>query len=624
MTVPNSGRPIDHVVVLMLENRSFDHMFGLLDPDPGKYDGVAVNDQRFSNPSDPTKTPADPVYVSADATFGLTVDPPHSHASVVEQMGLGGLGAPQMNGFVAAYKRTLAGDKKGRPVYHWFRIVGVGLILLALIAALLANPWPWRLLAAGFLVLTALGGLAHYLRSKAPSLPISAWRQWLIYSVVAVPILMIVSVLFGSVVGYLGRLAGLLIMLAAAGGVAVWIARKKVRSPPPAQPEQEREIMRCMRPMEQLPALAALAQSFAICTRWHCSVPGATWPNRLFAHAGTSDDTVDIEVGLYDNDTIFDRLNEASQRWHIYQHPEGLAQVSVFSKLTDDDNLKNWYPISELSEHVEGGQLPAYSFIEPCHEGPTSNSQHPGNNDFDAPADSLHFSDFERGERLIVSVYETLRKKREVFDRTVLIITYDEHGGFYDHASPPTNAVAPVPINVPKRTSTWPQILGWFVEQPSSRFKFNVLGPRVPAVVISPLIQHQVDSTLYDHSAIPATVRKLFAPNTAKLSEREDRSNKLEHLWSAGVVRDDVPDLSTIYPPRAALLERAVEKAPVRRRDDEFAQQMREVERKLRPKLVRKSPLLLERSGVPGANGGSPESVSQALMERAKEARAGR
>ena len=82
---------------------------------------------------------------------------------------------------------------------------------------------------------------------------------------------------------------------------AVRKKRKKVTKPPPVAKDQASRIMRCMKPMEQLPALATLAKTFALCTRWHCSVPGATWPNRNFAHAGTSDGTVDIEIGFYTN-----------------------------------------------------------------------------------------------------------------------------------------------------------------------------------------------------------------------------------------------------------------------------------------------------------------------------------
>jgi phospholipase C len=391
--------------------------------------------------------------------------------------------------------------------------------------------------------------------------------------------------------------------------------------------------------MQQLPALATLAKSFSICTRWHCSVPGATWPNRLFAHSGTSDNTVDIEPGLYENGTIFDRLNEVSEGWHIYHDPSSLPQVAVFSRLTDPDNVKNWYALSDFARHVENEKLPAYSFIEPRHDGPVSNSQHPGNNDYRRLPDKDGLTDFQRGERLIAWIYETLRNKPQVFNKTIFIITYDEHGGFYDHVPPPTNAVAPTPIDMPQRKSDWPLFVGWFIEQPTSHFKFTVLGPRVPAVVVSPLIKPQVDRTIYDHSAIPATVRKLFAPTTKPLSEREAKSPTLEHLWNERTVRGDLPDLSTIAqgipgagPPQVSLLE-----VTIQRRDDEFARQLSDLAARVAPKVTRKSRVSFRQGGRPegeSPSGGaaslgvgsdldasSPESIAAALLARAREAR---
>ena len=228
-------------------------------------------------------------------------------------------------------------------------------------------------------------------------------------------------------------------------------------------------------------------------------------------------------------------------------------------------------------------------------------------------------TDFERGERLVVRIYEALRNRRDLFDKTVLIITYDEHGGFYDHVSPPSKAVAPTPMRQPRRRSVWPMIVGWFVEQPTSRFKFNVLGPRVPTVVVSPLVARSVDATVYDHSAIAATVRRVFAPNTRELSRREAKSATLEHLWGSGVVRDDLPDCSAIYPPRVAAAPTVSAPEP-QQRDDEFADQMRSLAGFLGPKLqVQASPD--ERPMAPAIVEWSPEAVARLLTVAADRAR---
>ena len=339
--------------------------------------------------------------------------------------------------------------------------------------------------------------------------------------------------------------------------------------------------MRCMDPAVRLPALARLATSFAVCTRWHCSVPGSTWPNRTMLHAGTADDTVDNEIRLYGNATIFERLAEAGKSWHVYRDPNGLAQVMAFSKLwVDDTALANWHPMAAFADHVAADALPTYSFIEPCHDGPGSNSQHPGNN---APGRSRTGSDFERGDQLIASIYETLRARPEVFARTALVITYDEHGGLYDHAPPPVDFPAPAPLGAPRPRSLLRRIIGWFIEQPTSRFAFRLLGPRVPAVVVSPRTPAVCDDTLYDHTAVPATLRQSFAPESAPLSVRERQSSTLEHLWNLAEPRTDLPDLSDLVAASSAGTEPAEGERV--ERDDEFARQLRALGELVRDEL---------------------------------------
>jgi hypothetical protein len=539
---------IEHVVVLMLENRSFDHLLGLLSDDPG-WPGARPGDAAFGNPLNPADPDSARVGVTADGGSGLGVDPPHSHASVMEQLGgrrrrAGNRlrGEPAMDGFVAAYARKLAGHEAGLPVVHWGRIVLVGAALVAGAAAVFALPWAVPLLCGALAMLAAAEWLVSEVRRRARALPPLPYRRLFVLPAVAAVLLAGGSAALGLLLGYWWRLAVLGVPAVVAVAVLVARKRRRMRTPPPVDPALARDVLRCLRP-ELLPVLATLARQFTVCTRWHCSVPGATWPNRNFVHAGTSDGTVDIEIGLYRNATVFERLSEAGASWHIYR--DGMAQVMVFERLLEDANLANWYGIDDFAAHVAAGTLPRYSFIEPCHDGPRSNSQHPGNNDSDAPPGWR--TDFERGEQLIASVYRTLLAHRAVFDRTMLVITYDEHGGFYDHVPPPTRFVAPTEaLDGRPPVSPLPRIIGWFVEQPASRFRFRTLGPRVPAVVISPLVPPGRDDTLYDHTAIPATVRRLFAPGTAPLSRREDASATLEHLCSLATPRDDLPDLADL------------------------------------------------------------------------------
>ena len=78
-------------------------------------------------------------------------------------------------------------------------------------------------------------------------------------------------------------------------------------------------IMNCVNPT-RIPALGTLVQQFCVCNRWYSSVPGPTWPNRLFVHAGTSGGHVTNDLTLYFLPTIFDRLEKAGLSWRIYYH----------------------------------------------------------------------------------------------------------------------------------------------------------------------------------------------------------------------------------------------------------------------------------------------------------------
>jgi len=487
-----------------------------------------------------------------------------------------------MDGFISAYSRKIAGDEAGLPIVHWERLHAAAGGAAMLIAAVLALPWFGALAAGGLGLVAALEAAVACAHRRRRTVPVDSWTPAFVAPVAAVAVGGLASAVLGRRLGYKGRLAVLAVTLATFGAKVIRKKRQAVSAAPPITEAQAGQVMGCMRPDRHLPALATLASSFALCTRWHCSVPGATWPNRNYAHAGTSDGTVDIELGLYDNDTIFQRLQDAGKSWHIYRDADSLAQAMAFGWLSDDGQIGRWRRLEEFADDVAAGRLPTYSFLEPCHDGPLSNSQHPGNNDHNRRPAHGALWDFERGENLIVDVYEALRAKPEVFAKTMLLITYDEHGGLYDHVPPPTDAVEPEPFGTPRR-SWLPRLLGWFVEQPESRFRFNVLGPRVPTVIVSPRIPQQWDDTCYDHTAIPRTLRTLFAPASAPLSAREDASASFDGLASLAEPRDDLPDLSSL---RRAGTRSATPGTGVPPRDDEFAHQLRQLGGKLRPKLA--------------------------------------
>jgi phospholipase C len=456
---------IDHVVVLCLENRSFDHMLGFLPhPDP-EFEGL-LSGGPYENPG---YRGGAAVRATPDAKKVLPFGPDHSHDAVMNQLGVRDRGPrhPANDGFVTSYELKA--------------------------------------------------------RGKGPG-------------------------------GFGGLLAPLLDRL----------VRKKEAAAPKAKGCGPL-VMRCQDP-GQMPALAELARQFAVFDHWFCSVPGETWPNRNFLHAATSDGESDIEIRLYTDCTIFERLEEHGKTWHIYH--DDTPQVWAFPRLWDTpERHANWYPTQRFAEHVAAGTLPNYSFIEPDHRpalhdpghspglGGTpglSDSQHPENNlvalrDYDGFDDTRADTDFARGDRLIAGVYEALRGNPDLFARTLLLITYDEHGGLYDHVPPPTGVPAPGdPRGLVAR------LLHDIWHRKVHRFDFTMLGPRVPAVLVSPLIEPgTLVSDVHDHASVPATLRAVFAPTAQPLTRRDAWSTPFHTALNRDSPREDLPDLSGVLHPAA-------------------------------------------------------------------------
>jgi phospholipase C len=294
------------------------------------------------------------------------------------------------------------------------------------------------------------------------------------------------------------------------------------------------KALQCFTP-DQVPVLSTLAQEFAVCDQWFCSVPGATWPNRNFAHAATSDGLVDIVERAYSNATIYERLTETGKDWDIYFGgfpPQSLAFASLWKKkivARHPSWLQRIKPIENLYRAIQTDHLPHFAFVEPDMLGHISNSQHPGMGGE---------RDFRAGELLIWTIYEALRSHPEVFEKTLFLITYDEHGGFFDHETPPHGREWMV------RPAAHGQFWLYQDADKNYQFDFDVLGPRVPAVLVSPWIaQGTVDHTTYDHASIPATVRDLFGP-FPPLTTRDAAASSFAHERNLSLTeprRDDLP-----------------------------------------------------------------------------------
>jgi phospholipase C len=282
--------------------------------------------------------------------------------------------------------------------------------------------------------------------------------------------------------------------------------------------------MQCFHP-EKLPVLSALAQEFALFNFWHSSLPGPTWPNRFFVHAGTSGglsdspSDPDIIAGYtFPAGTLFSRLADARRHWRIYH--DGLPQTAGIDSLRAeylDIFTKNFRDMSCFEGDLQARNWPEYVFVEPSydtgHDYVNGNSMHPLN-------------DIRKGEQLVKRVYEAIRAS-SLWPDTLLVITFDEHGGFFDHISPP-GAVAP---GGDQRYNN-----------PANDFAFDLLGVRVPAIVVSAYtakntVIGQSVQDCYDHTAILATVEKRFG--LAPLTHRDAAAPTL-----AAALNRDLPRLS--------------------------------------------------------------------------------
>jgi phospholipase C len=153
-------------------------------------------------------------------------------------------------------------------------------------------------------------------------------------------------------------------------------------------------------------------------------------------------------------------------------------------------------------------------------------------------------TDFQRGEQLIRSVYDALRANPKLFRGTVLVITYDEHGGLYDHVTPPRTPHPTVLHPLRRPLEFTGRLVAWFLEVRRAPFDFTSLGLRVPTVIISPWIAPgTVESTLYDHTSVIATLRAVFAPQAPPLTRRDAKANTFHHLVADQPTPRTMPEL---------------------------------------------------------------------------------
>ncbi|KQX07166.1 MULTISPECIES: alkaline phosphatase family protein [unclassified Leifsonia] len=316
---------------------------------------------------------------------------------------------------------------------------------------------------------------------------------------------------------------------------------RHLRGGTPPSPEAAAHIMGSFSP-EMLPVLSTLARNFALYDAWHCAVPSQTFCNRSFFHASTSHGFVTNKGGAgYSkwldapaDPTVFNRLEDAGIDWRIYF--DDLQLVSLTGVLHAPALEKYWRtahfaPMSQFYTDVADGKLAPYSFVEPrlIYD---HNDFHPpvgrlreSNLDGEPVIDSA-VSDVRAGEALVHRIYDAVRTSTATTGsnalNTLLLITFDEHGGTYDHVPPP-DATPPG---------------GSGVDDPGEMgFTFDRLGCRVPAIAISAwTASGSVINDPMHHGSLIATLSKLHG--LKPLTERDDGAPDILNAVTLRTPRD--------------------------------------------------------------------------------------
>ena len=207
--------------------------------------------------------------------------------------------------------------------------------------------------------------------------------------------------------------------------------------------------------------------------------------------------------------TIFDVPFENGLTWNVYYGD--IPQCILLQH--QGDRLGHFKSFHKFYDDLEDGELAAYTFIEPrfidFHQW-KANDQHPPHN-------------VKYGEYLIAEVYDALRAS-PYWEKSLLVVLYDEHGGFYDRVPPPDQVPNPdgkVAVDPP--------------------FDFTRLGVRVQAILVSPWVEKgRIDSTIYEHASLPATVRTLFGLPEA-LTARDRVAKTFEKNLLRNTPRSDAP-----------------------------------------------------------------------------------
>lgn len=262
---------------------------------------------------------------------------------------------------------------------------------------------------------------------------------------------------------------------------------------------------------DQLPSLYGMADNFALFDHWFCGMRGPTWPNRFFSHAGTSEGLTSNRTPI-SSKTPYSLMLERNLRVACYHQT-----LVRFMMILQDIPLGTYedYYLEDFFTHAAEGTLPNVSVLEPDY---AFNDDHPP-------------QDIRFGQAFIGSIYEALRQSPN-WDRTLMVVFYDEHGGFPDHVPPP-------------------RVAGEAEDSP-----FGYMGVRVPAVMAGGMVKRgYVHNGVVEHSSVPRMLCDIF-----DLPHLNDRTRNAGDLGAAldleltlNSARPDAPELPPVILPDAKL-----------------------------------------------------------------------
>jgi len=290
-------------------------------------------------------------------------------------------------------------------------------------------------------------------------------------------------------------------------------------------------------PAGDVPTTSFFAQNYAVCERWFSPIPTSTQPNKLMSLSGgsTIDDTKPRIIPA--ERLVIDWLSQRDIRWRVYH--DGLSFFALFGRIDemfDEDLFRSFGKLQEDVQNEADATFPQVIFVEPCYES----APHVGKqaNDDHAPLPA------GPGELFQKSVYEALTSNPDRWARTVFIITYDEHGGFFDHVPPLPVGYAP----------------------PDNEYEpFVSTGPRVPGLVVSPLVDAgTVFSGPLDHTSVLQLIAEKFAPTedgySAEVNARRDGDPAIlsvSAVLNRDAPRNDIPAAPDVTLPAGMVQERS-------------------------------------------------------------------